>query len=167
VGDTLPLLLVLDASLWLQSDLEIRQIPFKDFFVSYRKTALNKGEIIKEIIIPPVKSNSYIKFTKTSKSKSVDISSVITAVKIEYNEDFIINAALALGGVSALPMLSQKFTELLTGKKLSTINIDSVISEVEKEFEPLTDIRGTALYRKKLIQNHILLYFQELQKEEK
>jgi len=97
----------------------------------------------------------------------VDISSVITAVKIEYNEDIIINAALALGGVSALPMLSQKFTELLTGKKLSTINIDSVISEVEKEFEPLTDIRGTALYRKKLIQNHILLYFQELQKEEK
>ena len=167
VGDTLPLLLVLDASLWLQSDLEIRQIPLNDFFVSYRKTALNKGEIIKEIIIPPVKSNSYIKFTKTSKSKSVDISSVITAVKIEYNEDFIINAALALGGVSALPMLSQKFTELLTSKKLSTINIDSVISEVEKEFEPLTDIRGTALYRKKLIQNHILLYFQELQKEEK
>lgn len=167
VGDTLPLLLVLGTSLWLQSALEIRQIPLNDFFVSYRKTALNKGEIIKEIIIPRLSKDNLVRTIKSAKRQSVDISSVISAVNVEYKEDVIINAALALGGVSALPMLSQKFTELLTGKKLSSINIDAVISEVEKEFEPLTDIRGTALYRKKLIQNHILLYFQELQKEEK
>ena len=167
VGDTLPLLLVLNTSLWLQSVLEIRQLPLKDFFVSYRKTAIKNGEIIKEIIIPPVKNNNYIKFTKTAKSKSVDISSVITAVNIEYKEGLIINAALALGGVSALPVLSQKFTELIIGKNLNSINIEAIIREVEKEFEPLTDVRGTALYRKGLIRNHILLYLQELQKEGK
>jgi xanthine dehydrogenase small subunit len=53
IGDSLPLLLVLEASLVLQSADSQRTIPMKDFFLSYRNTALKSLEIIREIIIPP------------------------------------------------------------------------------------------------------------------
>jgi len=60
IGDTLPLLLVMDASLTLLSSSGIREIPLQDFFLDYRKTKLQPKEIIKEIIIPvPAKECIY------------------------------------------------------------------------------------------------------------
>jgi xanthine dehydrogenase small subunit len=167
VGDTIPLLMVLNASLWLQSNLELRHLPLKDFFLGYHKTALQKGEIIKEIIIPPLTEDNYVKTIKSAKRKSVDISSVITAVNIEHKNGRITNSALAIGGVAALPLLSRKFPKLLKSKQIKALDPAVIIKEVESEFEPLTDIRGTALFRRELIRNHLILYLQELQEEEK
>jgi len=167
VGDTIPLLMVLNSSLWLQSKLELRHLPLKDFFLGYHKTALQKGEIIKEIIIPPLTEDNYVKTIKSAKRKSVDISSVITAVNIEHKNGRITNSALAIGGVAALPLLSRKFPKLLKSKQIKALDPAVIIKEVESEFEPLTDIRGTALFRRELIRNHLILYLQELQEEEK
>jgi len=167
VGDTIPLLMVLNASLWLQSNLELRHLPLKDFFLGYHKTALQKGEIIKEIIIPPLTEDNYVKTIKSAKRKSVDISSVITAVNIEHKNGQITNSALAIGGVAALPLLSRKFPKLLKSKQIKALDPAVIIKEVESEFEPLTDIRGTTLFRRELIRNHLILYLQELQEEEK
>ena len=167
VGDTIPLLMVLNASLWLQSNLELRHLPLKDFFLGYHKTALQKGEIIKEIIIPPLTEDNYVKTIKSAKRKSVDISSVITAVNIEHKNGQITNSALAIGGVAAVPLLSRKFPNLLKSKQIKALDPAVIIKEVESEFEPLTDIRGTALFRRELIRNHLILYLQELQEEEK
>jgi len=166
VGDTIPLLMVLNASLWLQSRLELRQIPLKDFFLAYRKTALKKGEVIKEIIIPPLTEDTYVKTVKSAKRQSVDISSVITAVKIEYKNGRIINSALAIGGVASTPVLSKKLPELLKGKQIKALDPAAIVQEVASEFEPLTDVRGTALFRRELIRNHLILYLQELQEAE-
>jgi xanthine dehydrogenase iron-sulfur cluster and FAD-binding subunit A len=159
--------MVLNASLWLQSNLELRHLPLKDFFLGYHKTALQKGEIIKEIIIPPLTEDNYVKTIKSAKRKSVDISSVITAVNIEHKNGRITNSALAIGGVAALPLLSRKFPKLLKSKQIKALDPAVIIKEVESEFEPLTDIRGTALFRRELIRNHLILYLQELQEEEK
>ena len=166
VGDTIPLLMVLNASLWLQSRWELRHIPLKDFFLAYRKTALQKGEIIKEIIIPPLTEDYYVKTVKSAKRQSVDISSVITAANIEYKNGRIINSALAIGGVASIPVLSKKFPKLLKSKQIKALDPAAIVKEVESEFEPLTDVRGTALFRRELIRNHLILYLQELQEAE-
>ncbi len=166
VGDTIPLLMVLNASLWLQSRWELRHIPLKDFFLAYRKTALQKGEIIKEIIIPPLTEDTYVKTVKSAKRQSVDISSVITAANIEYKNGRIINSALAIGGVASIPVLSKKFPKLLKSKQIKALDPAAIVKEVESEFEPLTDVRGTALFRRELIRNHLILYLQELQEAE-
>lgn len=162
IGDSLPMLLALDAILILQSDLEIRNVPIREFFVAYRQTALKKGEIIREIILPMLPKHSFIRFHKSAKRKSVDISAVVSVIRVESDAGVIRKADLALGGVAATPKLSAKFSSLLCGKTARELDAESIAKAVMEEFEPLSDVRGSAEYRSKLITTHILSYLDEL-----
>ena len=55
-----------------------RILPIEEFFVSYRKTALQPGEILKSVIIPRFSPNESWrrKFYKVSKRREMDISTV-------------------------------------------------------------------------------------------
>ena len=55
-----------------------RTLPIDDFFVSYRKTALQPGEILKSIIVPRFSPNESWRrqFYKVSKRREMDISTV-------------------------------------------------------------------------------------------
>ena len=55
IGDTLPLLLSLDAKVVLQGLNKKTILPLKFFFVNYRKTKLKKRQFIHSIIIPVLK----------------------------------------------------------------------------------------------------------------
>lgn len=166
IGDSLPLLMALDAVLLLQTRLEIRLLPIREFFLAYRRTALQKGEIIREIIIPPQKKNSYVNSIKSAKRKSVDISAVVTAVNIEHELGFVKSATLALGGVAPTPVLSEKFSKLLQHKPIDSLDPQAIGKAVAAEFKPISDVRGSAIYRSKLIANHLQIYLSELPKGE-
>ena len=82
IGDCLPLLLSLNAQVVLQ-DLKKNRILFlDDFFISYRKTKLKKGQFISSIRIPILKGN-ILKSYKVSKRFDDDISSVCAAFNLE------------------------------------------------------------------------------------
>lgn len=162
VGDTLPLLMVMDASLRLQSELELRHLPLCEFFLGYRKTALNPHEFIKEVIIPPPDRNAYIRTIKSAKRKSVDISAVITAINVKQEEGIIRSASLALGGVAVTTMRSSGFSHSVIGKKPAELDAEAISETVAKEFTPLSDVRGSAAYRRQLIRNHLQIYIDEL-----
>ncbi|MDY0152802.1 MAG: FAD binding domain-containing protein, partial [Candidatus Cloacimonas sp.] len=161
VGDSMPLLLAMNAILLLQTELELRQLPIREFFLGYRKTALKKREIIREIILPPIPKTIYLNTIKSAKRKSVDISAVVTAISIQLEGSHISNAAFALGGVAATPLLSQTLPKLLENKALSSLNITDICAQVAAEFTPLSDVRGSDSYRLSLIKNHLAIYLQE------
>src|SRR5205823_4722501 len=52
IGDSAPVLLALDAKVVLASAAAERVLPLDEFFVAYRQTALQAGEVVKSIIIP-------------------------------------------------------------------------------------------------------------------
>ena len=162
IGDSLPLLLVLNASLLLASKASERQVPLKEFFLSYKKTALAGGEIIKEIVIPIPAHQAFIRFTKGAKRKSVDISAIASAIFVEQDTEGLIKTArLALGGAAEIPRLSTHFGTIL-GKKLTDIDPQELASLVAAEFQPISDVRGSADYRSTLIRNQVLKYLDEL-----
>ncbi len=55
IGDTAPVLLSLDATLLLATAAGERTVPLAEFFTAYRKTVLQPGEIIREIVIPQLR----------------------------------------------------------------------------------------------------------------
>nr|MDK2850486.1 xanthine dehydrogenase small subunit [Candidatus Cloacimonadota bacterium] len=152
VGDSLPLLLVLQARLALMSQERSRELPVSEFFVAYRKTALQKGEFIREIIIPVPPQDAYIDTMKSAKRKSVDISSVVSAICIPKDG----TALLAFGGVAATPALSKIFSKLYQAGASTEI----IAERVAEEFSPLSDVRGSSSYRKQMIINHIIKYLE-------
>jgi xanthine dehydrogenase small subunit len=161
IGDTLPLLLVMDASLTLLSSSGIREIPLQDFFLDYRKTKLQPKEIIKEIIIPVPAKDAFIRTTKATKRKAVDISSVVSAIKIVSEAGIIKVAQLAFGGVAPIPKLSSKFPELIIGKSKEEIKPLAFADIITAEFNPISDVRGSKEYRQLVIRNQVLNYLQE------
>ena len=83
IGDSAPVLLTLDASLVLASARGERTLDLAEFFLGYRKTALQPREIIKEIVIPFLPAEKGITrradFLKVSKRRELDISIVAGA----------------------------------------------------------------------------------------
>ena len=75
IGDTLPLLLTLDAKVVVQGLKKTKVFSLNEFFISYRKTKLKKGEFIYSIKIP-INKNKIFKAYKISKRFDDDISSV-------------------------------------------------------------------------------------------
>ncbi len=85
IGDTLPLLLSLNAKIIIQTKKGNKQIFLNNFFIKYRKTKLKKGEFIKSIIIPIYKNHNF-KAYKISKRFDDDISSVCASFNLKIKE---------------------------------------------------------------------------------
>lgn len=161
IGDTLPLLLVLDALLVLRSATGERTVPLREFFLGYRQTALQKGEIILAVIVPRPARDSFVRVTKAAKRKAVDISSVVTAVLIRCENGIVCRAELALGGVAPTPLLSRKFSNALLNMEVGGLHPQEIGDFVAGEFTPISDVRGTDKYRSLLISRQVRQYLEE------
>ena len=105
IGDSLPVLISLDATLVLDG-LKSRKIEMSNYFVGYRQTKLRKNEFIKEIIIPLKSKNNIHKCYKISKRIDDDISSVFMAINTGIKNNTIKSIKIVCGGMAATPKLS-------------------------------------------------------------
>ncbi|HEX8077055.1 MAG TPA: xanthine dehydrogenase small subunit, partial [Chthoniobacterales bacterium] len=162
IGDSAPVLLALDASVVIASAESERVLPLDEFFLAYRKTALGPGEILKSIILPrpPTGTETRRRFYKVSKRREMDISTVAACLAVATDADGIITKArLAYGGVAALPVRAKKTEAALIGKRWSDSTSEEVVSILENEFTPISDVRGSAVYRQQLIANLLRKFF--------
>lgn len=161
IGDGSPCLLALGTKLVLRKKSQTRTIDLDDFFISYQKTALEKGEFIEKILIPRQKNNRHFSVYKISKRFDQDISAVCGAFSIEYENNIITDCKLAFGGMAAIPKRAHKVEEYIKDKMISD-NFSDLNSYIKEDFQPLSDSRGTQDYRLILARNLILKFFIEL-----
>ena len=160
IGDSLPALLALNAKLILQSKNQ-RLLDIKDFFKAYRKTALKNKEFIKEIRIPILKSHIF-KCYKISKRIDDDISSLFVAYLMKLKNNIIIDINIAYGGMDSIPNFAFKTQKYLIGKEFNLKNIEKSKQIIEKDFNPLTDVRASSSYRKLVSKNLMDRLFLEI-----
>jgi len=156
IGDSAPCLLALDAKVVLVSANGERTLGIAEFFLAYRKTALQPGEILKTILIPRGATAAGITrktaWFKVSKRREMDISTVAGAFVVDLDaQNNIRHVRLGYGGVAATPSRAKNTETALLGKKWSPETIASVLPILGKEFAPISDVRGTAEYRSGLI----------------
>ena len=151
IGDTAPVLLVLDASVVLASHSTERTVPLADFFTGYRQTVMRPDELMTAILLPRGLAGR-TQFYKVSKRREMDISTVSAAFRIATDAaGLVTEARLAYGGVAATPARALKTEAVLIGKPL-TATLE-ILTLLDSEFTPLTDLRGTAAYRQSLIRD--------------
>ena len=152
IGDCLPLLLSLNAQVVLQ-DLKKTKILFLDnFFISYRKTRLKKGQFIHSIRIPLFKGNIF-KSYKVSKRFDDDISSICAAFNLEIVKNKIQSARIAYGGMAAIPKRAIYCEEILSNSLVTEEIIHKAKKALEKDFKPISDMRASGLYRMEVAKN--------------
>jgi len=161
IGDTLPLLLSLEAKVVLQSLNKKIILPLKNFFVSYRKTKLKKRQFIHSIIIPIFKKNIF-KAYKISKRIDDDISSVCASFNLEIKNKKIKSIKIAYGGMAPIPKRATNCEKILINKNISIENIEKAKKVLEKDFKPISDMRASKNYRMKIAKNLLIKCFMEI-----
>ena len=161
IGDTLPLLLSLDAKVILQKSSKQTVLPLNKFFISYRKTKLKKGQFIHSIIIPIYKKNIF-KAYKISKRIDDDISSVCASFNLEVINKKIKNIKIAYGGMAAIPKRAINCEKILINSNLSEENFNKAKKYLEKDFAPIDDMRASKNYRMEVAKNLLMKCFIEI-----
>ncbi|TNV49897.1 xanthine dehydrogenase molybdopterin binding subunit, partial [Corallococcus exiguus] len=157
IGDTAPVLLALDARLVLASVRGERTVALSDFFLAYRKTALQPDEVVRFVVIPhaPAKDSGLTRHSdsfKVSKRRELDISIVAAGFCIETDALGLVRTArLGYGGVAATPARAKQTEAQLMGHPWNAEAVARVRATLEREFTPLTDLRGSAEYRRGLV----------------
>ena len=161
IGDTLPLLLSLDAKVVLKSIKKNRIIPLNDFFIDYRKTKLKKGQFIDSIRIPLFPKNIF-KAYKVSKRFDDDISSVCASFNLEVINKKIKNIRIAYGGMASIPKRAKYCEKILLNSLITEKKIIKAKEALDKDFSPISDMRASGKYRKLIAKNLLEKCFLEI-----
>lgn len=147
IGDTPPVLLALDARLALDGPDGAREIPLADFFLDYKKTALEEGEFIRAIFLPRPSDDHTLKVWKLSKRREDDISAVLAAFACRLEDGVMRDVHLAFGGMAGIPKRASDTEAALEGQAPSQAVFEAAKAALRGEFQPLTDVRGSSEYR--------------------
>ena len=161
IGDSLPLLLSLDASISIESFNKKSRLSLNDFFISYRKTKLKKGQFISSIRIPIYKKNIF-KAYKISKRIDDDISSVCASFNLAIVNKKIKNIKIAYGGMAPTPKRAIHCEKILLNSDFSEEIILKAQICLEKDFQPIDDMRASKNYRMEIAKNLLLKCFAEI-----
>jgi len=151
-ADMAPILLAYDARVVISDGARNRTVSLENFFTGSGCTALNNGEILKEIIIPPSERPSFAIYLKAYRSK-MDIALVGVALFISFkpNTKSCRDIRIALGAVASTPIRARMAEKIAIGSKLENSLIKRICIAVNKEAIPISDVRASATYRRTLV----------------
>jgi CO/xanthine dehydrogenase FAD-binding subunit len=148
-GDTLPVLLALDAEIVAGSARGERSIPAADFWAAYRRTALAPDELIVRVRIP-LATGREARFRKIGTRRAQAISKVVMAVAWRDDRDAGTwrDVRVALGSVADRPIRVEKVETALEGRAPTPEVADLAAETLASEIQPIDDVRSTADYRR-------------------
>ena len=147
-ADSAPPLLVHMAEVEIQSLDGRRTIPIADLFTGPKINSLEPGELLIEIRIPVPPAGSASSFKRIGRRKAFTLSVVSAAAYIQMEGETCTDAKVAFGSVAITPIRVPEAENLLTGSKLDEETINAASKAVYEAVKPITDVRGTAEYRK-------------------
>jgi xanthine dehydrogenase small subunit len=165
IGDCLPALLALDASLVLASSRGEREVALAGYFTGYRQTVRRPDELIKTIRISlPVAPVSA--FHKIAKRRFDDISGVAVAYALRLDDERrVASILIGLGGVAATPIRALAAEEALTGRPWSREVVAAAAEEMARVGTPMSDHRASEAYRIAMLRNSLLKFYAETHEE--
>jgi xanthine dehydrogenase small subunit len=163
IGDTMPALLALDAELVLRRGSRRRELPLSDFYLGYQETALERGEFIEAVRVPLPRAAESVGAYKVSKRFDQDISAVCGAYRIHVEDGVVREVRIAYGGMAAIPKRARHAESALTGSNWDHPSVEAAMAALDEDFEPISDMRASAAYRRTIARNLLKRFFMETQ----
>jgi xanthine dehydrogenase small subunit len=147
IGDSAPLLLALDASVEIAGPGGRRTTALADFFTAYRRTVLERGEILTAIEVPKPYPE-IVRFYKIAKRPMDDISTVAAAMALDRDTaGRIRRARFAFGGMAATPIRVVDAERAIEGSPWNEAAVARVQHVIDATLRPMSDHRGSAQFR--------------------
>lgn len=162
IGDLSVFFLALDATLHIESPRHSRKVALRNFFKAYKQIDLQAHERLSAISFELPESPDGFSYEKVCKRRFLDIASVNSALQIKLNDGTIEFAHLSAGGVAAFPLYLTETSTYLQGKPASSETVRQALNISQSEISPISDIRGTADYKRLLLKQLITAHFLKL-----
>jgi xanthine dehydrogenase small subunit len=147
IGDTIPCLIALGATVTLTSHNGERTLPVETFITGYRRIALLPGEVISTIRIPFLGDDQQFAVYKLSKRFDQDIATVVAAFCLERRNRSVSRLRAAYGGMAPRAMRAANVEAAVNGRPWTQESLAQIDAAVARDFSPITDHRGGAAYR--------------------
>ena len=150
-ADTAPPLLGYDAKAIIVRPSGEKAIDIEDFFTGPSTNVLNRGEILKGFLLAP-KRGWVADYEKLGLRKAMEIAIVNVCVSLEMDgHKRCSGIRIALGAVAPTPIRAKKAESILKDKKVTPELIRECAEAAVEETKPISDIRASADYRKKMV----------------
>jgi CO/xanthine dehydrogenase FAD-binding subunit len=146
-GDSLPVLLALDARLVIAGPKGPRELAYDRFHVGYRQTALLPDELIIRIRIPRLPPGAVQRFRKVGTREAQAISKVVVAMSARVDRGILVELRLAAGSVAPTPVRLREAEKAGVGRAAGADTALRVARAAAAEVHPIDDVRSTAAYR--------------------
>jgi CO/xanthine dehydrogenase FAD-binding subunit len=146
-ADSPPVLLAYDAEVTLVSSRGPRTLPYRDFHLAYKETALEPDELLYSITISRNLNGYKTYIRKVGTRNAQAISKVAIAALFRMRKGQIEDIRIGAASVREYPARLTATERALTGKILTTETIAAARAAILTEVHPIDDIRSTAKYR--------------------
>jgi len=147
-GDSLPVLLALDAEVLLAGPAGERTLAYEDMHTGYRQTALALGELIVRVRLPLPADGALQRFTKVGTRQAQAISKVSVAFAARRDGEVLRQVRFAAGSVAATPVRLPSAEAVCEGVVLNADLAEVAGRAAAGDVTPMDDVRSTAAYRR-------------------
>lgn len=163
IGDTIPAMIALGAEVDIAGATHTRCVPIGDFYTGYRNTVLAPDELLTGVRIPIPRRDEIFKLYKVSRRKDLDISSFGAAVWMRREPaGEIADVRIAYGGVGPMVLRITGAEEVIRGATPTLDVFHDAARLAAEQVTPITDVRGSDVYRRALSRNILLRFWHEV-----
>ena len=127
-----------------------RTVPVDAFCIAPGRTVLEAGELLVSLHLPPSKPHSGARYLRFIPRNEMDIAVAGAGVEVVLENGTFRSARIALASVAPTPLFVREAGEGLAGKPVNEAGIAAAADAARSAAKPITDMRGTAEYRRHL-----------------
>lgn len=129
-----------------------REIPLSEFFLGFYTTALQPTEVLTGIIVPPLPRSARASYHKFSSISAEGRPCLAVGAVADFDADGICrDLRIAIGAAVETPQRVDRADAMARGEPLTNELIAAIAEEYAQALDPLTDVRGSAWYRREMI----------------
>ena len=155
IGDSMPALMAVGTEVVLRKGSRRRSLPLEAFYIDYQVKDLEPGEFVERISVPLPTGNTVTRCYKVSKRFDQDISAVCLGVSFVLDDAVARNVRLAYGGMAATVRRATHAEQAIEGRRLNDATIAAAMDAIDRDFDPISDMRASATYRREISKNLI------------
>ena len=151
-ADPPAMLTALGARLRLLGPGGTREVPLSEFFLGFYTTMLEPDEILTEIVIPAIPETARAAYLKYTSLSAEGRPAVAVGALADFDADGKCkDLSMAIGAAVETPQRVESAELMARGQILTDELVFAIAEEYARTLDPLSDVRGSAWYRKEMI----------------
>jgi carbon-monoxide dehydrogenase medium subunit len=149
-GDSIPAMIALGGIANIAGPNGKRSVPVEEFCTAPRQTVLQQGEMLVSLHFPAPAPRSGAHYLRFIPRNEMDIAVAGVGASVVLNNGTIESARISLASVAPTPLYVKEAEDALVGKPPTEDSVRAAAELAKEAASPITDMRGTADFRKHL-----------------